>query len=131
MILSLGGLFFSIYFGFPSIRKFGLALRVVQGKYDDIESGAKEVHPEANLNTVDGDIVDTIKVEHHHGEVSHFQALATAVSGTVGLGNIAGVTIAISLGWAWCYFLDDCKWIIGYDLKICGMYIRSSISRHQ
>lgn len=117
MILSLGGLFFSIYFGFPSIRKFGLALRVVQGKYDDIESGAKEVHPEANLNTVDGDIVDTIKVEHHHGEVSHFQALATAVSGTVGLGNIAGVTIAISLGGPGATFWMIVSGLLGMTLK--------------
>ena len=117
MILSLGGLFFSIYFGFPSIRKFGLALRVVQGKYDDIESGAKDVHPEANLNTVDGDIVDTIKAENHHGEVSHFQALATAVSGTVGLGNIAGVTIAISLGGPGATFWMIVSGLLGMTLK--------------
>jgi AGCS family alanine or glycine:cation symporter len=59
----------------------------------------KDPHVEkAEINIVDGDIPDTIKDESHHGEVSHFQALATAVSGTVGLGNIAGVAIAIGIG---------------------------------
>ncbi len=118
IILSLGGLFFSFYFGFPSIRKFGLALRVVQGKYDAIEmAGAQEVHPEESVYTVDGDIVKTIKDEHHHGEVSHFQALATAVSGTVGLGNIAGVTIAISLGGPGATFWMIVSGLLGMTLK--------------
>ena len=39
-----------------------------------------------------------IRDKNHHGEVSHFQALATAVSGTVGNGNIAGVALAIAVG---------------------------------
>lgn len=118
IILSLGGLFFSFYFGFPSIRKFGLALRVVQGKYDAIEmAGTPEVHPEESVYTVDGDIVKTIKDEHHHGEVSHFQALATAVSGTVGLGNIAGVTIAISLGGPGATFWMIVSGLLGMTLK--------------
>ena len=49
------------------------------------------------VNTLDGDILDTIKIE-SDGEVTHFQALTAALSGTVGLGNIAGVAVAISLG---------------------------------
>jgi alanine or glycine:cation symporter, AGCS family len=118
IVLSFGGLFFSIYFGFPSIRKFGLALRVVQGKYDDIETAdTTEIHPEESVYTVDGDIVKTIKDEHHHGEVSHFQALATAVSGTVGLGNIAGVTIAISLGGPGATFWMIVSGLLGMTLK--------------
>lgn len=118
IILSLGGLFFSFYFGFPSIRKFGLALKVVQGKYDAIEmAGTPELHPEVNFNTVDGDNPDTIRDEHHHGEVSHFQALATAVSGTVGLGNIAGVTIAISLGGPGATFWMIVSGLLGMTLK--------------
>ena len=118
IILSLGGLFFSIYFGFPNITKFGLAIRVVQGKYDAIEtSGATETHPEATLNTVDGDIHGTIKDESHHGEVTHFQALATAVSGTVGLGNIAGVTIAIALGGPGATFWMIVSGLLGMTLK--------------
>lgn len=120
LILTLGGLFFSIYFGFPSITKFGLALRVVQGKYDEIETkGARTTHPEETVFTVDGDIVGTLRDENHehHGEVSHFQALATAVSGTVGLGNIAGVTIAISLGGPGATFWMIVSGILGMTLK--------------
>jgi AGCS family alanine or glycine:cation symporter len=62
-----------------------------------MDANAPPVKP-AELNVVEGNIVDTIKKESHHGEVNHFQALATAVSGTVGLGNIAGVAVAIALG---------------------------------
>lgn len=116
ILLSFGGLFFSIYFGFPSIRKFGLATRVVQGKYDDIELAGTEPL-KTNVNEVDGDIVDTIKDEHHHGEVSHFQALATAVSGTVGLGNIAGVTVAISMGGPGATFWMIVSGMLGMTLK--------------
>ncbi len=96
-----GALFFTIAFGFVNIRRFGLAINVVRGKYDDIEMAPdhKEPHVEnAEVNIVEGDIPDTIKDESHHGEVNHFQALATAVSGTVGLGNIAGVAVAIGIG---------------------------------
>src|SRR5690606_27440597 len=57
-----------------------------------------EVDESAVVNQVEGDIVKTIKDESKDGEVSHFQALTAALSGTVGLGNIAGVAIAISLG---------------------------------
>lgn len=117
IVLSLGGLFFSFYFGFPSIRKFGLAIRVVQGKYDDIENADTPEVKTNNLNTSHGDIVDTIRDESHHGEVSHFQALATAVSGTVGLGNIAGVTIAISLGGPGATFWMIVSGLLGMTLK--------------
>lgn len=120
IVLSLGGLFFSFYFGFPAITKFALALRVVQGKYDDIETkDAPVTHPEETVFTVDGDIVGTLKDENpnHHGEVSHFQALATAVSGTVGLGNIAGVTIAITLGGPGATFWMIISGLLGMTLK--------------
>ena len=66
-----GGIFFSFYMGFPNIRGFGQSIRIVKGTYDD---------------------------PNDPGEVTHFQALTAAVSGTVGLGNIAGVAIAISIG---------------------------------
>lgn len=69
--LILGATFFTIYMGFINFRGFGHAVAVVRGKYDDPN--------------------DT-------GEVSHFQALTAALSGTVGVGNIAGVALAISLG---------------------------------
>ena len=62
---------FTVYFNFISFRAFKHALEVVRGDY----SNPKDA-----------------------GEVSHFQALATALSGTVGLGNIAGVAVAVSIG---------------------------------
>jgi len=65
------GIFFTIYLKFPQIRFFRHAIAVVRGKFD--EEGAK-------------------------GDTSHFQSLATALSGTVGTGNIAGVAFAIHLG---------------------------------
>ncbi|MFC3120489.1 alanine/glycine:cation symporter family protein [Agaribacter flavus] len=74
------GIFFTIYLKFPQIRYFKHAWRVVTGKYD------KSDDP---------------------GDTTHFQALATALSGTVGTGNISGVALAIFLGgpaalfWMW------------------------------
>ncbi len=61
----------TIYFGFVQLRMVGHAVAIVRGRYADPS---------------------------HPGEVSHFQALATALSGTVGLGNIAGVAVAVSIG---------------------------------
>lgn len=69
--LILGAVFFTIRFRFINIRGIKHSLDLVRGKYDD-------------PNAV--------------GEVTHFQALATAVSGTVGLGNIAGVAVAVASG---------------------------------
>ena len=63
--------FFTLYFKFINFRTFGIGMKLIRGKYDT--SGAA-------------------------GEVTHFQALSTAVSGTVGLGNIAGVATAVSVG---------------------------------
>lgn len=85
--------FFTIYFGFPNFTKFGLAIDVVRGKYDNSKASADE-----NLITNEGDIPDTIRVEGVDGEVTAFQALTAALSATVGLGNIAGVAIAIAIG---------------------------------
>jgi len=95
-LLIIGAVFFTLAFGFINIRRFPLALSVVRGKYDDIELADAE--PGAEVNVVEGDVARTIRDESHHGEVNHFQALATAVSGTVGLGNIAGVAIAVGIG---------------------------------
>lgn len=103
-------LFFTVYFGFINIRRFPMAINVVRGKYDDIEQGGDPVTTE-NLNVTDGDIARTIRQENKQGEVSHFQALTAAVSGTVGNGNIAGVALAIALGGPGATF-----WMI-----ICGL----------
>ena len=89
MWLVLGALFFTIRMGFINIRGFRHSIDLAKGKYDD---------PNAP------------------GQVTHFQALATAVSGTVGLGNIAGVAVAVSLGGAGATF-----WMI-----ICGLLGMSS-----
>lgn len=69
--LIFGALFFTVYFRFINLRGFKHAIDLAMGKYDK-----------------DG----------HDGEISHFQAIATACAATVGLGNIAGVAVAISLG---------------------------------
>lgn len=65
------GVFFTLYLKFPQIRYFSHALKIVRGKYDKATD---------------------------QGDTSHFQALATALSGTVGTGNIAGVALAIHQG---------------------------------
>jgi AGCS family alanine or glycine:cation symporter len=75
-----GGLFLLIYSRFLPFRYLGHAVQVLRGKYDDPDDP---------------------------GEISHFQALSTALSATVGMGNIAGVAVAISIGgpgavfWMW------------------------------
>ncbi len=71
MWLVIAATVFTIYFGFVQFRFFGHAIRLVKGDYSDPNDA---------------------------GEVSHFQALATALSGTVGLGNIAGVAVAVGIG---------------------------------
>ena len=122
VLLVAGAAFFTVAFGFVNIRRFWLATEVVRGKYDDIELAADPMHQEPHADpaelftTETGDIVGTIKDEGHHGEVSHFQALATAVSGTVGLGNIAGVAVAIGIGGPGATF-----WMI-----VCGLIGMSS-----
>ncbi|MRI00414.1 amino acid carrier protein [Kriegella sp. EG-1] len=110
ILLVLSALFFTIYFGFPNIRYFGKAINTVRGKYDEIEMPEGHGVEKSDL-AIDGDIPDTIRDESEEGEVSHFQALATAVSGTVGNGNIAGVALAIALGGPGATF-----WMI-----ICGL----------
>ena len=91
LLLVGSAMFFTIYFGFPNIKYFFTAINVVRGKYDDHDKSESD--------------------ESGDGEVSHFQALATAVSGTVGNGNIAGVALAIALGGPGATF-----WMI-----ICGL----------
>ncbi|WP_406683366.1 alanine:cation symporter family protein [Seonamhaeicola sp. MEBiC1930] len=94
--LLLAGLVFTIVFRFANIRLFPVSVNIVRGKYDELDH--HESMSMAGDPTPGGDILETIAIENHEGEVSHFQALTAALSGTVGLGNIAGVAIAISLG---------------------------------
>ena len=78
------GLIFSIFFGFPQLTMFKHAIDIVRGKYDKPED---------------------------EGEISHFQALTTALSATVGLGNIAGVAVAVAVGGPGAVFW---LWIAGF-----------------
>ena len=110
-----GALFFTIYFGFINLRRFPLAINVVRGKFDHVDH--HDVDQKAAVNVVDGDAVDTIKDESKDGEVSHFQALATAVSGTVGNGNIAGVALAIAIGGPGATFWMILCGLIGMSTK--------------
>ena len=115
IILVLGAIFFTVYFGFINIKHFSTAIQVVRGKYDAVEQN--DLKLQTSVYEVDGDIVDTIKNEAHHGEVNHFQALATAVSGTVGLGNIALVAVAISIGGPGATFWMAFAGLIGMSTK--------------
>lgn len=96
IVLIGGALFFTIYFKFINFTGFRTAIKVVQGKYEDIEKhGVDSLYGD---QTPGGDIIETMKKEGADGEVSHFQALTAALSATVGLGNIAGVAVALSIG---------------------------------
>jgi len=83
--LSGGAVFFTIFFAFVNFWGFGHAISIVRGTYDNPDEP---------------------------GEVTHFQALASALSATVGLGNIAGVTIAMSVGGPGAFF-----WML-----LCGFF---------
>ncbi len=109
VLLVFSALFFTIVFGFVNVIRFPTAINVVRGKYDDLDK--RESDARAEVHQDDGDVIDTVGDESEHGEVSHFQALATAVSGTVGNGNIAGVALAIGIGGPGATF-----WMI-----ICGL----------
>ena len=71
LVLLLGGIYYSFYFSWLTIRGFRHSIDVIRGRYDDPSDP---------------------------GEISHFQALTSALSATIGLGNIAGVAIAVSVG---------------------------------
>lgn len=88
--LIIGALFFTVFFRFVNIRGFKHAVDVVRGKFDD---------------------------PNHAGEVSHFQALTAALSGTVGIGNIAGVAVAVSVGGPGATFWMIVAGLIGMSSK--------------
>ncbi|MCB9846409.1 MAG: sodium:alanine symporter family protein [Phycisphaeraceae bacterium] len=84
------GVLFTLWSGFCQFRALTHGVAVVRGKYDD---------------------------KNDPGAINHFQALSTALSATVGLGNIAGVAIAISLGGPGAVFW---MWVVG----LCGMALK-------
>ncbi len=88
--LIFGAVFFTGYLGFINVRGFKHAIDIVSGKFSDPK---------------------------HDGEISHFQALTAAVSGTVGIGNIAGVAITVSIGGPGAIFWLIVAGLIGMTTK--------------
>jgi len=82
--------FFTFYMGFVNFRGFTHAVSIVRG---------------------------ALKNDKHEGEISHFQALSTAMSGTIGIGNIAGVAITVSLGGAGAIFWLILAGLVGMTTK--------------
>lgn len=91
------GIIFSIYFRFPQIFLFKEAIQIIKGKFDSRQSP---------------------------GEISHFQALTAALSATVGLGNIAGVAVALSLGGPGAIFW---LWVAGF-IGMCTKFVEVTLS---
>jgi AGCS family alanine or glycine:cation symporter len=91
------GVLFTLYFGFPQLRFFKHAIDITFGKYD--KPGDK-------------------------GEISHFQALCAALSATVGLGNIAGVAVAVSLGGPGAVFW---LWVAGF-IGMCTKFTEVTLA---
>ena len=98
LVLIGGAVYFTIYFKLINITGFMMSIRVVRGKYEDIEKhGADTLYGDMTPNEQEN-LIETIRDDSAEGEVSHFQALTAALSATVGLGNIAGVAVALSIG---------------------------------
>lgn len=111
IVLIGGALFFTLYFKFANFTLIKTAIKIVKGDYDEIDKHGADIAE--GDPTPGGDVFETIAVERTsgvidefetkeggqaEGEVTHFQALTAALSATVGLGNIAGVAVAISIG---------------------------------
>lgn len=88
--LVVGASVFTLYFGFVQFRAVRHSISLVKGDYSDPKDA---------------------------GEVSHFQALTTALSGTVGLGNIAGVAVAVGIGGAGATFWMILAGLLGMASK--------------
>ena len=91
------GILFTVYFGFPQLRFFKHSIDIIFGKYDNPDD---------------------------KGEISHFQALCAALSATVGLGNIAGVAVAISIGGPGAVFW---LWVAGF-IGMCTKFTEVVLS---
>ena len=104
--LFLAAIIFTFYFGFVQLRRFKLSIDIVSGKY----SNPNDKEP---------------------GEISHFQALTTALSGTVGLGNIAGVGAALAIGGPGATFWMIACGLLGMASKFCectlGVHYRNTL----
>jgi len=88
--LAAASIFLTLYFGFINLRHFGHAVNILRGKYDK---------------------------KSDKGQLNRFQALSTSLSGTVGLGNIAGVAVAVSVGGAGAVFWMAVMGMFGMSAK--------------
>ncbi|GAA4281505.1 alanine/glycine:cation symporter family protein [Gaetbulibacter aestuarii] len=96
IVLIGGATFFTIYFRGVNFRYIKICIKTAMGKYDHLDH---HVPADEEIEVEDGEIKGAIKIEGEvPGEVSHFQALTASLSATVGLGNIAGVAVAIAIG---------------------------------
>ena len=102
-LLAVGGIVFTIAYRFVNVRGFAHAITIVSGKYDD---------------------------EKGDGEISHFRALTSALSATVGLGNIAGVAIAIKLGGPGAVFWMIVAAFFGMSTKFSSCTLAQLFRRH-
>lgn len=96
-----GGIIFTFYFKFINFRKLSTAVKAVRGDYDHFET----------TTTSEGEKKQAA------GELTHFQALTAALSGTVGLGNIAGVAVAIAIGGPGATFWMIVSGLLGMSTK--------------
>jgi len=103
MWLFVGAVFFTLYLGFINLRGFLHAICLVRGDYSH---------------------------DHHAGEVSHFQALTAAVSGTVGIGNIGGVAVAVTVGGPGATFWMILAGILGMSTKFMECTLGTRFRRH-
>ena len=101
VILLLGGLFFAVYSRMVPILYFKHAIEILLGKYDS---------------------------EDDPGQITHFEALSSALAGTVGMGNIAGVG-SNPHRWAWCYFLDVDYCYFRNEYEVFYLYSCCDVSR--
>ena len=92
-VLLCGGVYFSFYFRWMSVRAFKHSIDVIRGRYDNPDDP---------------------------GEISHFQALSSALSATIGLGNIAGVAIAVSVGGPGAVFWMVVTAVFGMSSKLAS-----------
>ena len=97
--LIIAAFFFTFYLGFINLRGFGYAIHVVRG---------------------------ALKNDKHDGEISHFQALTAAMSGTIGVGNMAGVAITVSLGGPGAIFWLIVAGLVGMTTKFveCALGVK-------
>ena len=118
IILIAGAIYFTLYFAFPNIRFFGLAIKTVRGDFYEPSGNSENIvaNDHQREDMLD-DMPDTIRDESAEGEVTPFQALTAALSATVGLGNIAGVAVALSIGGPGATFWMILAGLLGMSTK--------------